>query len=104
MKRIRNQVTCECSAYSFPHRLGSGSCTGAGWCDSYREIDSSLCESCNCFSNGECQVETGQEKLKHADCYDFELRSSWLKDKYGNLPKSQDEILEIEMKNYYERS
>lgn len=101
-KRKRHQVTCECSAYDFPHRIGGGACTGSGWCGSYKEIDSSLCEDCNCFESGECQVETGQEKFKHGDCYETEFRSSWLKDKYGNLPKSQEEIFEIELRNYYD--
>lgn len=29
MKVRHNQVTCHCPAYSFPHRHGSGKCSGA---------------------------------------------------------------------------
>lgn len=102
-KRVRKpQVTCECAAYDFPHRIGSGACTSDDWCESFREIDSSLRSSCNCFSGSECQAATGQESFKSGDCYEQELSSEWLKSKYGNLPKSQDEIYEIEYRKNYE--
>lgn len=102
-KRKRNQVTCECSAYDFPHRIGGGKCSGAFWCISYNEIENEECESCNCFENGECQVSTGQESFKEGDCYQFELRSHFLKEQYGNLPKTTEEIYEIKMRAYYDR-
>lgn len=96
----KSQVTCECNAYEFPHRIGGGTCTGDQWCASFRIIDSSLCNSCNCFGS-ECEAATGQDSFKNGDCYEEELRSQNFHDKYGNLPKSAEEIFELEYARHY---
>ena len=99
----RNQVTCECTAYDFPHRIGGGRCTGSGWCDSYRCLDQTLCDDCNCFSNGICQVTTGQEDFKEGECYQIELRLHWMHGEYGNLPIDFEEHMKKHHRNYYEQ-
>lgn len=103
MKRIRIQVTCECTAYNFPHRIGGGKCYGRVWCESYREIDSNLCDTCNCFNNNSCDVVNGLECFKFGECYLNELHTEEKKSSYGNLPKSLEQIMEIEYSNHYER-
>jgi len=39
-----HQITCNCNAYTFPHRLGSGKCSNAS-------IEGPFCESCKCTCN-----------------------------------------------------
>jgi hypothetical protein len=102
-KRHRIQVTCKCTAYGFPHRIGGGKCYGRGWCESYRNfIDSSLCDGCNCFNNGECDVVNGSESFKYGECYRDEIRSQYVKDTYGNLPMTLEQIMEIQYNNKYQ--
>lgn len=96
MPKRDNDITCQCNAYSHPHRLGGGKCDGSAWCESIRSIDSYHCECCNKNDNGQCQVITGQEDINdECECVDTELRTRALKDEYGNLP--------LDIENYMER-
>ena len=63
------QVTCTCSAYSFPHRINSGKCNGSEWTEFYYYNYKTDCEFCNCNVNFECQVSTGQEDIKNCEAY-----------------------------------
>ena len=102
MRKNVNQITCVCSAYDFPHRLGGGSCTGDSWCSSYMEItNKDLCYSCNCFNNDNCDVVSGLENVKHAECVIDELRTAYLKDTYGNLPIDYDEYIDKQYNEHY---
>ncbi len=64
MKRRRVQVTCLCSAYEFPHRLGGGYCTGDEWARSYFELVGDCCRYCIANRGfGECDVACGAESI-----------------------------------------
>tara|TARA_B100000745_G_scaffold262278_1_gene186390 strand:+ start:325 stop:639 length:315 start_codon:yes stop_codon:yes gene_type:complete len=66
-KRDRVQVTCNCGAYEFPHRISGGRCSGADWAESYFVLEQSECQYCNCNHNGVCEVATGQESIKYCE-------------------------------------
>lgn len=66
-RRVRRQVTCLCSRYPFPHRLGGGRCRGCEWCESYFETDARMCSECNCNVDGHCEVAVGQERLAYCE-------------------------------------
>ena len=51
------QITCNCSAYSFPHRLNGGKCNGQEWINNYFYNDRTEC--LNCTSNRETYCEVG---------------------------------------------
>ncbi len=80
MKKRTPQVNCLCRAYPFIHRIGGGKCSGAEWCESYREIDGSGCDACPCNNTGEsgcrgsrsgqCDVVGGLES--HEYCTGFQ--------------------------------
>lgn len=55
---MRNQFTCRCIAYDFPHRFGGGRCTGLAIVES--SMGGSFCHSCHLL-NGGCEVMKGQE-------------------------------------------
>lgn len=57
-KRKRNQVTCNCQAYEFPHRFGGGACDG--YHIVIEQAGGELCQHCNLF-NGRCEIIDGQE-------------------------------------------
>lgn len=97
----RSQVTCQCSAYDFPHRIGSGQCTGGGWCGSYQEIDGDLCAGCNCHTPFGCDVEAGLESITQAECVSEELRTELLKEKLGKLPVDMEAYLKNEYESHY---
>lgn len=67
---------CCCSAYNWPHRKFTGRCSEkrfalAYWAESYGV---GACAGCNLFSDGECQVVTGQEDAKYcAAVQEFKL-------------------------------
>ena len=65
------QVTCLCTAYNFPHRIGSGKCTGAMWAESYFELLKECCENCNCNNDTAkwCDVAAGIEDIKYCEGY-----------------------------------
>lgn len=100
MRKKRNQVTCECSAYGFPHRLGGGNCNCSSWFSGYRQLDLTLCGSCNCFNGSQCEVITGQEDYKNGDCYQQELRSHWMHSEYGNLPVDVEALWQEQYQNH----
>nr|DAI80185.1 MAG TPA: hypothetical protein [Caudoviricetes sp.] len=58
-KRRRRQITCNCSAYDFPHRLFGGACSGLHIVE--ENVGGWLCQSCNLLNAGRCEVITGQE-------------------------------------------
>ncbi len=60
------QITCNCSAYNFPHRLGGGKCSGSEWAESYFMTVGECCKQCNC-NNGGCEVATGQENISQCE-------------------------------------
>ncbi len=70
-KRNRQQVTCLCCAYNFPHRIGGGKCSGSYWAESYYEIIGTCCDTCNC--NNEhyktCDVASGIEDILQCEGY-----------------------------------
>lgn len=97
MKRRRIQITCLCSAYDFPHRLGGGSCSGTEWAEAYHLLITEQCNYCNCLNNGVCEVATGQEDIGNCEGAKDFLH-------YNNparLPMSVDDILTEQEENYY---
>jgi hypothetical protein len=67
---MRNQVTCRCIAYKFPHRVGGGKCDGSEWAKSYRHINGKGCKLCNCLNGyDECDVAAGIEDIKECEGY-----------------------------------
>ncbi len=81
----RQQVTCTCSSYTFPHRINSGACDGSLWASSFKELDGSLCDGCSCNNTGEsgcrgdrsgtCDVAESLESIELAECYQEHLHS-----------------------------
>lgn len=57
---------CTCKAYPFPHRIG-GKCKGEEFIQT--QLGSNHCQTCNCDNDGTCEVLTGQESIKEAECY-----------------------------------
>lgn len=69
-RRKREQVTCLCLAYPFPHRCGGGRCSGSDWAKSYLENEHSECKGClNLINLVECEVSNGQEPIKYCPGY-----------------------------------
>lgn len=67
-RRRRVQVTCLCSAYEFPHRIGGGRCSGGAWARSYMETVGECCK--HCVANrgaSECDVADGAETIAHCE-------------------------------------
>lgn len=56
--RRRNQVTCRCFAYDFPHRFGGGKCDG--YSIVREKFGGVQCQQCNLLNNG-CEVLKGIE-------------------------------------------
>lgn len=67
MRKRREQVTCLCGAYEFPHRLGGGVCHGRTWAASYFEYEREECGLCKANAGTECEVAVGKEKIKHCE-------------------------------------
>jgi len=87
---INNQVTCYCSAYNFPHRIGGGICNGTEWAESYNLYITKACNNCNCLSNDSCSVASGQESYQECEGYiDFLHYNNKTK-----LPTTEDEVLQ----------
>ncbi len=72
-KKRRIQVTCWCGAYSFPHRIGGGRCSGSSWAESYFYTIKIECE--NCISNkvSFCEVAMGIESISYCEAYENEF-------------------------------
>ena len=66
---------CNCSAYPFPHKIG-GKCKGTAFVQAYRTFSKEHCEFCNCLYGNTCEVLTGQESIKQAECYLEALETS----------------------------
>lgn len=73
-QRAGREVTCWCSKYEFPHRLGSGNCRGREWAEAYFEKDHSCCRLCNLNAGGHCEVAVGQESIRYCDAMAEYLR------------------------------
>jgi len=65
----RRQITCNCSAYNFPHRLSGGKCTLSKFANRTFEENygSGICGNCNCFNNGICEVSEGIESPDYCE-------------------------------------
>lgn len=63
MKRNRKQVTCHCSAYSFPHRFGGGKCRAINIVESCFH-SRSMCVNCNLFTEYGCEVLNEKEHAR----------------------------------------
>ncbi|QHJ81029.1 MAG: hypothetical protein [Bacteriophage sp.] len=68
----RHQITCNCSAYDFPHRFGGGSCTGLQYV--IEKAGSEQCKYCLLNNNG-CEVVKGIESPEECG-YVIDLRHS----------------------------
>ena len=101
-KKRGDQVTCRgCSAYSFPHRLGGGSCTGADWANSYLTHEREYCDCCPLLQEGQCQVAQGLESIQECPGYQEHKRmqlgpahptteSELLEDLYGESHRGEE--------------
>jgi len=71
MRKKREQVTCLCGAYDFPHRIEGGRCSGSSWAESYREVEGSRCDNCSCNSDRgfACDVAGGLEGIRECEGY-----------------------------------
>ena len=91
IKKVCLQVTCVCSAYKFPHRIGGGKCSGIDWVESYMEISGNCCEFCNSYQGiNKCDVADGREAFSECDGYQQELHNAQL----VNLPISLEDFFE----------
>lgn len=73
MRKLRiGEFTCTCSAYSFPHRMGGGKCSGICVVEDtwYKNYGLGICSGCSCHSDFVCEVVQGQEDVK--ECRAFE--------------------------------
>ena len=101
------QVTCLCKAYSFPHCVSGGLCNGGDWAKSYRELDGSECEFCNCLNTGfsgcrgdragTCDVAAGLEDITHCEGYQDYLDSQTNQ----RLPQSMNDYMATQYNDYY---
>ena len=99
--RRRFQVTCLCSSYNFPHRIGGGRCTGSAWARSYMEVVGECCKRCvaNRGSN-ECDVAAGAESIKHCEG----VRDHLHYQSSIRLPVRLEFLMERRLQNYFEDS
>ena len=97
MKRF--QITCRCTQYDFPHRLGGGACLGASWCQYvYENNVLDLCGRCNCNVDGKCEVSSGAESLACCETYDMLIHTQ----QHTSYPEALTDCF-AEMENdYYE--
>lgn len=73
-KRKREQVTCLCKAYRFPHRIDGGKCTGSCWAESYFLLCHEMCEGCVSHrTDGTCDVAGGIESVEYCEGYQDHL-------------------------------
>ena len=81
---MKKQITCLCSSYNFPHRLGGGKCNGREWAEFYFFMDSGECSSCifNCESS--CEVAEGLDNIKQCEAVKYELISGYKTNYPGN--------------------
>tara|TARA_R110000744_G_scaffold380568_1_gene503225 strand:+ start:10308 stop:10607 length:300 start_codon:yes stop_codon:yes gene_type:complete len=71
-KRKDPRPICDCSAYSFPHKIG-GKCKGKAFAEFHFYNVKSECELCNCFNDDRtptsCDVVDGTESIFEGECY-----------------------------------
>jgi len=67
--------TCKCKAYTFPHRLVGGKCTGEGWVEHYFNFgDKTFCNDCPWHSIDKeydidfCRIIEGDEGFVPTEC------------------------------------
>jgi len=76
---MREQVTCFCSIYPFPHRLTGGKCNGIEWAESYYlNYKNNDCQNCNSNNETKCEVAMGQEDIDHCEAYNNQLNRQTL--------------------------
>ena len=91
------QVICSCSAYTFPHRVNSGTCTGADWSGSYREIDGEYCQTCNCLASDNLyDVTQGAESIAQCEGYQDYLHTQTSQ----RLPMSLSDLIASQYGDY----
>ena len=92
LPRTRDQVTCYCAAYKFPHRLGSGSCTA--------EEGEVLCASCLLPTDSKTiDVGIGAYEYWGACCVDTQWVTVSQCCKAGfvaNTPTHQEVVIEVD--------
>lgn len=69
-KSHTGEYTCNCGAYSFPHRFSGGRCSLRRWVDNYWSEcwgGGNNCGTCNSFVDGHCEVVVGQEAAKYCN-------------------------------------
>ena len=92
------QVTCHCTAYSFPHRLGGGNCNASLWCEYiWQNLHEEYCTTCNCNNNNACDVVNTAESVKHCEMYRY-LKHS---ETWTNMPKTTEQLYEEAQEDYY---
>lgn len=97
-KRRRIQVTCWCSVYTFPHRIGGGRCQGILWAQSYREVDGKCCKHCNNDYAENCDVADGRENIAYCQAIqEFLLHPPSLR-----LPIAIDILIEEKYEMWYQ--
>lgn len=97
-KRKHVQVTCWCSVYTFPHRIGGGRCQGILWARSYREVDGKCCSHCNNYYAETCDVVDGRENIVYCEAVqEFLLHPSTLR-----LPTNTDTLIEEKCEKWYQ--
>ena len=97
-KRRDDEIVCMCYAYEHPHRLGGGRCTGAGWCQAFRQIDSYECQFCTMQrEDNSCDVVSGLERIhmERCNCAADECRTRNMEYEYGYLP--------LDIENYWDK-
>ena len=64
----RNQITCRCFAYNFPHRQGGGKCAMPDYCKFLDDTEGECFHECHHTSDRSCpRIEWGMEQ--YADDY-----------------------------------
>lgn len=98
-RRRHAQITCVCTAYTFPHRLGGGKCSGSEWAASYREVVNTMCGACNAaYDTYGCEVADGRESIGECEGYQELL----LRPTAVRLPRSLEEYMENQYSRRYE--
>ena len=79
-RKRKLQLTCTCSAYKFPHRLGGGKCRLSNFAERIYHGEELFitpsgdrpslvreCNSCMCNVNYSCEVAEGIESAKYCE-------------------------------------
>ena len=60
----KQDYTCTCNAYTFPHRIFSGRCVSE---IVEQNVHGSHCQNCNLYVDKTCQVLDGLEHVKYCE-------------------------------------